>query len=114
MKYLLIIIALLVTSCTGPTGPEGPMGPDGKDGAPLETIILEGTLDNNGDSTQSWEIDLPDTITFTMISCYVRKVRSGHEYMWQIPNKWYFNEEFVRIIDDEDIAPGDEYKITLQ
>jgi hypothetical protein len=125
MKISVIFILLCLFSCnslrgpTGPAGPRGPQGPQGEQGEPgeIRPIVKNGILYSSDkvEGKEYWEIILlghedffvmlPDTI---LINCYVRK---GSGYMWHSP-VWYYGNWYIRIFDDAECDPGDEYIIT--
>ncbi|GAI35111.1 unnamed protein product, partial [marine sediment metagenome] len=93
----------------GPTGPEGPQGPQGNPGNDTEFTILEGILPPGDPVFWSFEpgIALERCIISVRLSAGIRNTPA-----WFEP-AWFFERDIIYIINDDDTATGDEFRIII-
>lgn len=126
--FTIVLSIFLCSNCTSPTSSVDTLYISNKDTLYLYGIdtlyignrkmfIRSGILyDTEKEEENYWDIKYIDTTDITIIlgdtlilNCWVRK---GSGYMWTQPT-WYYTNWYVRIFDDENTDPADEYIITV-
>ncbi len=122
MKNIIYILCIMFLFCgcfEGPTGSagypgeQGEKGEQGPAGDDFNIEIMTGILYvsdriDGEEFINYWDINIPSSEE-RMIEVFVRK---GSGYMWKEP-LWLFCKWHVRIADNSQVNPGDEYIILL-
>lgn len=102
--WSLALLLLLIVACEGKTGPAGSAGESNGS----KVTILTGVL--NYQEVGYWVITITGgNLADVAISVHVRR---GSNDPWFEP-EWIFIDNYISILDDDRVAPGYEYRITI-